>query len=64
MYGACDPLRLAHLSMTAKMSKYYLNRLRTHNNTEPDFVEEEKRFTVRLWKELEDTPSISHFDGR
>ena len=25
--------------------------MRAHNNTEPDFIEEENRFTVRLWKE-------------
>ena len=31
--------------------------MRAHNNTEPDFIEEENRFTVRLWKEPEDTPS-------
>ncbi len=24
--------------------------MRAHNNTEPDFIEEENRFTVRLWK--------------
>ena len=29
--------------------------MRAHNNTEPDLIEEENRFTVRLWKELEDT---------
>ena len=31
--------------------------MRAHNNTEPDFIEEENRFTVRLWKEPEDTPA-------
>ena len=25
--------------------------MHAHNNTEPDFIEEENRFTVRLWKE-------------
>ncbi len=25
--------------------------LRTHNGTEPEWIEEENRFTVRLWKE-------------
>ena len=25
--------------------------MRTHNGTEPDFIEEENRFTVRLWKD-------------
>ena len=31
--------------------------MHAHNNTEPDFIEEENRFTVRLWKESEDTPA-------
>jgi hypothetical protein len=25
--------------------------MRAHNGTEPDLIEEEDRFTVRLWKE-------------
>ena len=54
--GVCDPLRLAHLLMTARRFKYYLNRSRAHNNTEPDFIEEENRFTVRLWKEPGKSP--------
>ena len=29
--------------------------MRAHNNTEPDFIEEENRFTLRLWKRPEDT---------
>ena len=31
--------------------------MRAHNNTEPDFIEEENRFTVRLWKDSENTPA-------
>lgn len=31
--------------------------MHVHNGTEPDFIEEENRFTVRLWKESEDTPA-------
>ena len=31
--------------------------MRAHNNTEPDFIEEENRFTVRLWKDPEDIPA-------
>ena len=31
--------------------------MQAHNNTEPDFIEEENRFTVRLWKESEDAPA-------
>ena len=34
--------------------------MRAHNNTEPDFIEEENRFTVRLWKGYR---RISHSDG-
>ncbi len=26
--------------------------MRAHNGTEPDLIEEEHRFTVRLWKTL------------
>lgn len=29
--------------------------MRAHNNTEPDFIEEENRFTVRLWNKPKDT---------
>ena len=32
--------------------------MRAHNNTEPDFVEEENRFTVRLWKEPGNHPNV------
>jgi ATP-dependent DNA helicase RecG len=28
-----------------------IRKMREHNNTEPDLIEEESRFTVRLWKE-------------
>ena len=30
--------------------------MRAHNGTEPDLVEEENRFTVRLWKEPRTRP--------
>ena len=30
--------------------------MRAHNGTEPDFIEEENRFTVRLWKEPGKSP--------
>lgn len=29
--------------------------MRDHNGTEPDLIEDENRFTVRLWKEAQDT---------
>jgi ATP-dependent DNA helicase RecG len=39
--------------------------MRDHNGTEPDLVEEESRFIVRLWKaDLQDSNSTNSFPGR
>ena len=44
-----------HLGMGVR--NRIIGSMRDHNGTEPDLIEEDHRFTVRLWKDPEDTPS-------
>ena len=43
-YGYIDPRGMG-------VRKKIIPGMRAHNGTEPDLIEEEHRFTVRLWKE-------------
>ena len=44
-----------HLGMGVR--NRIIGSMHDHNGTEPDLIEEDHRFTVRLWKKLEDTPA-------
>ena len=44
-----------HLGMGVR--NRIIGSMRDHNGTEPDLIEEDHRFTVRLWKDPENTPS-------
>ena len=37
--------------------------MRAHNNTEPDFIEEDSRFIVRLWKHHHEATVTDHYEG-
>ncbi|MDE2831046.1 MAG: hypothetical protein OXN20_13085, partial [Gemmatimonadota bacterium] len=47
--------QVEHLGMGVR--NRIIGSMRDHNGTEPDLIEEDHRFTVRLWKDPEDTPS-------
>ena len=49
-YGYVD-----HLGMGVR--NRIIQSMRDHNGTEPDLIEDDSRFTVRLWKEAQDTQS-------